>query len=213
MTPGPDAIDVSLLKERLADTSLHDDPTDVDAPPGVERWPDSMRRQLEQPLKPAGVLIPLFERREGLSVLLTERAADLKHHAGQISFPGGRMEDGDTDIVATALRETFEEVGIEPRFVEIFGYMRPMPTITGYAVTPVIGRISGRAELIVDRTEVETAFEVPLEYLLDRRNARNGEREYRGLTIPTVEYHFEGHRIWGATASIIIQLSKIILNK
>jgi 8-oxo-dGTP pyrophosphatase MutT (NUDIX family) len=213
MSPGADAIDVGILKERLADTVLHDDPTDVVPPPGIERIPHYMRRLLSQPLKPAGVLIPLFERPSGIAVLLTERSADLKNHAGQISFPGGQMEDGDPDIAATALRETFEEVGIAPELVEVFGYMRAMPTITGYAVTPVVGRVATEAELRLDPTEVESAFEVPLEFLLDVHNARRGERRYKGRTFPTVEYRFEGHRIWGATASIIVQFSKIVMKQ
>ena len=96
-----------------------------------------MREKLEGPLKPAGVLVPIIERVEGLSVLLTQRASHLKHHAGQVSFPGGSMEEHDDDVRATALRETQEEVGISPHEVDVIGYLKTMPTITGFAVTPV----------------------------------------------------------------------------
>lgn len=204
-------ITAAALRDRLAGTQLPADPTDVVLPPGSERWPPRMREQLTTDLKPAGVLVPLIERgTETLSVLLTRRAEDLKHHAGQVSFPGGRMESGDVDIAATALRETQEEVGIASDSVSIIGYLEPMPTITGYAVTPVVGLVDASIEIVLDTTEVECAFEVPLAFLLDRDNQRLVEREVHGTKAAMVEFHFEGHRIWGATAFIILQFMKII---
>jgi len=172
-----------------------------------------MQEKLEGPLKPAGVLVPLMQRPEGLSVLLTQRAAHLKHHAGQVSFPGGRMEPHDTDVQAAALRETHEEVGIEPHRVDVIGYLRTMPTITGFAVTPVVGLIGEGADLRVDRTEVEYAFEVPLEHLLNDRNDRLVDREYEGRRFSMVEFHYDGERIWGATAYMLIAFRKFLLNK
>ena len=165
-----DPLTTILLGERLAGTRLPEDPTDVVLPPGSERWPADMRKQLTTGLTPAGVLIPVFERNGTLTVLLTQRSADLKHHAGQISFPGGRMETGDRDIAHTALREAHEEVGIRPEEVSVIGYLDPMPTVTGYAVTPVVGLVAGQAEVSVDHTEVEYAFEVPLTFFVDERN-------------------------------------------
>jgi 8-oxo-dGTP pyrophosphatase MutT (NUDIX family) len=209
----PDELTAALLRERLADTRAPEDPIDVVMPAGSERWPPSVREQIRQTLQPAGVLIPVIERLAGLSVLLTQRSADLKHHAGQVSFPGGRLEDHDRDVVQAALRETHEEVGIPPQSVAIVGYLPPMPTVTGYAVTPVVGLLGEDVSLQLDHTEVEYAFEVPLEFLLDRRNARSLEREYLGRRIPTVEFHFDGERIWGATAHILVELRKILLNK
>jgi len=184
------------------------DPTDVVMPPGSEKWPDDMRRALTESLKPAGVLIPIIDRDGALTVLLTKRSAELKHHASQISFPGGRMEDYDADIQATALRETHEEVGFAPHSVAVIGFLKPMPTVTGYAVTPVVGIVADPDSLKVDRTEVELAFEVPLPFLLDKRNARPGEREYRGRRIPIVEFQYEQHRIWGATAHMLLEFEK-----
>jgi 8-oxo-dGTP pyrophosphatase MutT (NUDIX family) len=207
-------ITTALLRERLAGTSLPSDLRKVTMPPGSEDWPDDMRAALTNSLKPAGVLIPVIEREGGLTVLLTQRSAELKHHAGQISFPGGRMEAHDQDIRATALRETHEEVGITPDRVSVIGYLEPMPTVTGYAVTPVIGLVATPVAFNLDRTEVELAFEVPLAFLLDKRNARASEREFLGRKIAVVEFLYEGHRIWGATAHMLINLGeKLFDNK
>lgn len=203
---GTTQISTVLLRECLAGTRLPENPTDVVMPPGSDSWPADMRAALTESLKPAGVLIPVIERRADLSVLLTQRSAELKHHAGQISFPGGRMEEHDADIQATALRETHEEVGIEPGNVAVIGYLPPMPTVTGYAVTPVVGVVADPDAYEVDRNEVEFAFEVPLGFLFDRRNARASERTYRGRRIPIIEFRFEGHRIWGATAHMLLSL-------
>lgn len=182
-------------------------------PPGSEHWPASMQERLRRGLKPAGVLIPVIETRTELSVLLTQRAADLKHHPGQVSFPGGRMEEHDEDVCVTALRETREEVGIDPRAVSVIGYLESMPTITGYAVTPVIGLVEGPAQLSIDTTEVEYAFEVPLEFLLDARNERPVEREFEGQVLTMMELHYEGQRIWGATAMMLQLFRKILLKQ
>ncbi len=208
-----DPLTTILLGERLAGTRLPEDPTDVVLPPGSERWPADMRKQLTTGLTPAGVLIPVFERNGTLTVLLTQRSADLKHHAGQISFPGGRMETGDRDIAHTALRETHEEVGIRPEEVSVIGYLDPMPTVTGYAVTPVVGLVAGQAEVSVDHTEVEYAFEVPLTFFVDERNEMASERDIRGTRVPIIEFQYDGQRIWGATAHILVELRKILKNQ
>ncbi len=154
-------------------------------------------------MKPAGVLIPIIERDADLSVLLTQRSAELKHHPGQVSFPGGRMEEHDASVVATALRETEEEVGIASRHVRVIGYLPTRPTISGYAVTPVVGIVSASATIKTDRSEVEYAFEVPLSYLLNASNEVHTQWETHGQTIPLIEFHWEGERIWGATAIMI----------
>jgi len=172
-----------------------------------------MRDRLWGGLKPAGVLIPVIQTRTELTVLLTQRAADLKHHPGQVSFPGGRMEEHDDDVRVTALRETHEEVGINPRAVSVIGYLESMPTITGYAVTPVIGLVEGPPQLSIDTTEVEYAFEVPLDFLLDERNERPVERRLEGETVTMMELQYEGQRIWGATAMMLQAFRKIILDQ
>ncbi len=210
--PRPEALTAARLQERLANTRAPEDPVDVILPPGSERWTAVMHERITRSLCPAGVLIPVFERVAGLSVLLTQRSAELTHHAGQVSFPGGRMEEHDADVVQTALRETHEEVGIPPQAIDVVGYLPPMPTITGYAVTPVVGLVRADVPVRIDRTEVEYAFEVPLAFLLDRRNERALERVYEGRRIPTVEFHYEGERIWGATAHMLVELRKILLD-
>lgn len=182
-------------------------------PPDSERWPKPMREQLSQALTPAGVLVPIIERESDCSVLLTRRSQELKHHAGQVSFPGGRMEDHDADVAATALRETDEEVGIAASLVSVVGYLRTMPTVTGYAVTPVVGMVSPSVELRIDRTEVEYAFEVPLSFLLSSANDVHVEREYHGKKVPMVEFHWEDERIWGSTAFMILALRKVLLKQ
>jgi 8-oxo-dGTP pyrophosphatase MutT (NUDIX family) len=172
-----------------------------------------MREQLSGLLKPAGVLVPIIQRDLELSLLLTQRSADLKHHAGQVSFPGGSKEEHDADVEATALRETEEEVGIARHQVSVMGYLQTMPTITGFAVTPVVGLVSPAVELTVDRSEVEYAFEVPLSFLLDAGNAIRSDWDTGGRTVPMVEFRWEGKRIWGATAFMILSLRKILINQ
>ena len=180
-------------------------------PVGSEHWPAEMRDALTGLLKPAGVLVPLMERAQGdLHVLLTQRSAALKLHAGQISFPGGRMEEADADIAATALRETHEEVGIPREQVSVIGYLDPMPTVTGYAVTATVGIVEAGTTVIVDQSEVEYAFEVPLSFLLAEENAVMVEREVYGKMLRMVEFHYENQRIWGATAMLIQQFIKTI---
>ncbi len=182
-------------------------------PPGSSRWPEPMREQLSGTLTAAGVLVPIIERGAGLSVLLTQRSAELKHHAGQVSFPGGRMEEDDSDVEATALRETREEVGIEARHISVLGYLRTMPTITGYAVTPIVGFVSADAELVIDSKEVEYTFEVPLSFLLDPANVVRTQWQMSDRNVPMIEFHWEGERIWGATAFMLIALRKKLLKQ
>ncbi len=203
-------ITAEQLRERLAGTSKPLDPLDVVVPKGTYSWPAGMLEKIASTLKPAGVLIPVRRHDTGLSVLLTQRSADLKHHAGQVSFPGGRMEHDDADIEVTALRETREEIGIAEDDVAIIGYLETMPTVTGYAVTPIVGLVDGLVDLAIDRTEVEYTFEVPLSFFLDAANHRLVDREWQGLSFSMVEFHFEGQRIWGATAQMLLRFIYLI---
>lgn len=203
-------ITAAQLRERLAGTRKPLDPLDVVVPKGTYSWPAGMMDKIASTLKPAGVLIPVRHHESGLSVLLTQRSADLKHHAGQVSFPGGRMEEADTDIEVTALRETREEIGIAEEQVAIIGYLETMPTVTGYAVTPIVGLVDGLVDIAIDRTEVEYTFEVPLSFLLDPANHRLVVREWQGLSFSMVEFHFEEQRIWGATAQMLMRFINII---
>lgn len=201
---------VSHLRACLAGTVKPSNPLDVVTPRGAYSWPDGMLDKIAATLKPAGVLILVRSHSNELSVLLTQRSADLKLHAGQVSFPGGRMEDSDADIEVTALRETREEIGIAEEHVSIIGYLETMPTVTGYAVSPIVGLVDGSVELKIDKTEVEYAFEVPLEFLLDPANHRMVPREWQGLSFSMVEFHYDGQRIWGATAQMLLRFLNII---
>jgi 8-oxo-dGTP pyrophosphatase MutT (NUDIX family) len=197
------------LRQRLARTCLPEDPCCI-GETVARHLPGGLRAILPAELVAAGVLIPIVERASDLSVLFTERSPDLKHHAGQISFPGGRMEPGDLDIRWTALRETQEEIGIAPDRIEVIGSLEPLPTITGYVVTPVVGLVTGDLRLKIDPIEVAGVFEVPLEFLLDERNQRHSTRDFEGVQVPVLEYQFESYRIWGATASMVRSLSNLL---
>ena len=159
-----------------------------------------------KPWKPAAVLVPLLTCRSDPTILLTERTQGLLDHAGQVSFPGGSREDRDADAVQTALREAEEETGLDHRLVEPVGYLDGYLTITGYAVTPVVGLVSAGFEPRPDPVEVAEVFEVPLAFLRDPTNRqvrqrRVGERE---LGYYLFEYH--NHSIWGATAAMLVNL-------
>ena len=123
------------------------------------------------------------------------------------------MEESDADILATALRETHEEIGIPPEDVAVVGFLDPMPTVTGYAVTPVVGLLADPGDLAIDTSEVEYVFEVPLPFLLDRRNQRAAEREFHGQKMAIVEYVYEDRRIWGATAFMLVCLRQLLLKE
>lgn len=207
----PAKINAGHIRDRLAGTQMPEDPLAVVMPPRSRDWPEALRRKMCEDLKPAGVLIPIVEYADRLSVLLTQRAAELKNHAGQVSFPGGSMESVDADITETALRETHEEVGIRPDQVDVAGYLPPMLTVTGFAVTPIVGLVAPDFCLRLDEREVEAAFEVPLAFLLDEANQENSERDLHGVRVPIVEFNYARQRIWGATANILVEFREIIL--
>jgi 8-oxo-dGTP pyrophosphatase MutT (NUDIX family) len=155
-------------------------------------------------LSPAAVLIGLIARPEGFQVLLTRRTEGLRHHGGQISFPGGRIEAEDSDPVAAALREAHEEVGLAPALTMPLGFLDPFVTITGFRVFPVVAQISIDYVPRLDPGEVAEAFEVPLDFLLDPANERRTEVEYLGRKRPLVEFDYRNYRIWGATAAMLV---------
>lgn len=161
-------------------------------------------------LVPASVLVPLVVRDAGLTVLLTERTAHLHDHAGQVSFPGGADEPEDADAVATALRETEEEIGLARGHVEIIGRLPDYPTITGFVIAPIVALVSPPFELALDDFEVAEAFEVPLAFLMDPRNqewrtASIGPESRRFLAMP-----HDGHFVWGATAAMLRNLYRFL---
>jgi 8-oxo-dGTP pyrophosphatase MutT (NUDIX family) len=160
---------------------------------------------------PAAVLIPIVDRERQLTVLLTQRATQLKNHAGQISFPGGRMEPDDNGPSATALREAQEEIGLDPRFVSVAGYLPDHIVISGFRVTPVVGFVRPGFELLLDSVEVANTFEVPLEHLFDPNNHRSHRRLLGGgeAEIEVCDIPYGEHSIWGATAGMLLTLYRI----
>lgn len=162
-------------------------------------------------LTPAAVLLPLVERRSGLHVLLTRRTEQLRDHAGQISFPGGRVEPRDAGPLHTALRESEEEVGLPGNQVQVAGYLPARAVVTGFAVTPVVGFVAPDLAHVADTREVAAVFEVPLAWFLDRRNRIDSTRRWGGAEFPVCEYHYDAHRIWGATAQIVDEFVQLIV--
>ena len=154
----------------------------------------------------AAVLIAVTNRAVP-GVILTVRRPDLRRHAGQIAFPGGRLDPGE-DITAAALREAEEEVGLSPAAVRIAGQLDPYRTITGFHVTPVVGLIGPDLPLIPHQAEVTDIFETPLAHLLDSRNHIRRSALFAGAERHYYEIIWEGRRIWGATAAMIVNLSK-----
>lgn len=174
-------------------------------------WPPAVAAALfPAPLVPAAVLLPLVERVTGLSVLLTRRTDHLRDHPGQVSFPGGRVERADANPLATALRETGEELGIDAGRVSVVGYLPAQAVVTGFVVTPVVGFLPADIELRPDAYEVAEAFEVPLAFILDTANLETTVRVVRGVEVPVYAYHYAGHRIWGATAKMLRVFSELI---
>jgi 8-oxo-dGTP pyrophosphatase MutT (NUDIX family) len=159
---------------------------------------------------PAAVLIPLVERAAGLTVLLTQRAETLKDHAGQISFPGGRIEPEDKDAWHAALREAHEEIGLLPDHVEFAGYLPDHHVITGYQVTPVVGFVNPKHQLQIAEAEVHDAFEVPLEFILDAANHKPRRRNLAGLTIEVHDIPYGDRNIWGATAGMLMTFRRML---
>jgi 8-oxo-dGTP pyrophosphatase MutT (NUDIX family) len=163
-----------------------------------------------RPMKQAAVLVPLVEGQSGLTVLLTRRTAHLRDHAGQIAFPGGRLEPCDTDALACALRESEEEVGLPRDRVEPLGELDLYVTRTGFEVTPVVGLVRGPLQLVPDPFEVAEAFEVPLDFFLTPENREVHSREYQGKTRHFYVYPYRDYYIWGATAGMLNNLAEVM---
>ena len=161
-------------------------------------------------LRPAAVLVPLVDRPEGMSVLLTQRTAHLSAHAGQISFPGGRIEASDRDATEAALRETEEEVGLTRDHVTVIGRLDTYVTGTGFEITPLVGIVRAPFTLSIDPFEVAEAFEVPLPFILDPNNHRRMTRVFEERTRIFFVLPYENRYIWGATAGMLVNLAEVL---
>jgi 8-oxo-dGTP pyrophosphatase MutT (NUDIX family) len=168
---------------------------------------DILEGQEEEP-SPAAVLVALTDRPEP-GLILTTRRDDLRTHAGQVAFPGGRIDPGETPVQA-ALREANEELGLDPDQVTIFGEADTYRTVTGYSVTPVVGLVPPDLELTPNPAEVAGWFEAPLDFVLDPANQQRMSAEFRGRTRHYYQIDWEGRRIWGATAAMLVNLTRRI---
>ena len=193
------ALDVAALRERLRRPR----------PASSVYGDDDVERQVWA-TTPASVLVPIVTHAGGLTVLFTQRTAQLRAHSGQVSFPGGRAEPDDASPEFTALRETQEEIGLAPGRVEVIARMPEYLTRTGYRVTPVVGLVAPPLELVPDSREVAEAFEVPLAFLLDPANHQRETRELAGKQVGFWVMQYGERRIWGATAGMLMNLYRML---
>jgi 8-oxo-dGTP pyrophosphatase MutT (NUDIX family) len=179
------------------------------APPPGSRGDDAPP-PADRPRRPAAVLVPLLMRPEGLQVLLTRRMPHLSAHAGQVSFPGGSAEEHDFDAVATALRETEEEIGLPRSHIEVVGRLDLFSTGTGFAITPIVGLVTCPCPIKPDPSEVDETFDVPLDFILDPANRERRSRERDGRMRHFFVFTYGRHEVWGATAAMLVNLTEIL---
>lgn len=189
----------------------------LDVPPGLndagvtpargDHDADPVMRKIAEvrPIRPAAVLVPIVDNPEP-TVLFTQRAQHLQDHSGQVSFPGGKIENGDVDPRATALREAHEEVGLDQSHVEPLGYLDLYMTTLGYRIVPVIARVTPGFVLKLSAGEVAETFEVPLAFLMDQANVQRHSRDWQGMTRHYYAITFGERYIWGVTAGILRNL-------
>jgi 8-oxo-dGTP pyrophosphatase MutT (NUDIX family) len=197
--------------KRLAASVLRPEPPligDVIARPrsDFDLQPEPVDLPDEASLKPAAVLVPLVARADGLTVLLTQRAAALRAHSGQIAFPGGRADEADGGPLETALREAEEEIGLARAHVEPLGFLDAYLTGTGFRIVPVVALVTPPFDLAINPGEVDEAFETPFDFLMDPANHRRDGREWKGRLRTYYAMPWGERYIWGATAGIIRSL-------
>lgn len=207
---------MAITTEHLRTTLARFPPGSVSNLPEItevvdEPIPSEIRERLTTGRRSAAVLVPILvpPNNAPLRILLTKRTAHLRDHAGQISFPGGGLNAGESALNG-ALREAQEEIGLNPMCVDVFGQMPLYHTGTGFSVSPMIGFVPMPTSFVADEGEVAEIFDVPLDFILDPRNMRQETRFYRGAWRTFLSIPWSGHYIWGATAGMLAQLSRIV---
>jgi 8-oxo-dGTP pyrophosphatase MutT (NUDIX family) len=200
----------TCITERLAGSKPRHAPADWLLPGLSAEQTHAYRGFFPQTLLPAAVLMPLIERGRELTVLLTQRSIELKSHAGQISFPGGRV-NADESPREAALREAREEIGLDPGLVSVAGYLPDHVLLSGFRVTPVVGFVQAGFDILLESGEVEDTFEVPLDYVFEPANHRTRRRRFAEVAdeIELVDIPYGTHNIWGATAGMLITLYRL----
>lgn len=201
-----------VIARRLQDSTVGRWASGMSREERMERGDHDLNPGMAKPteLVQAAVLVPIVERREGLTVLLTQRTDHLSAHAGQISFPGGRLEATDAGLEAAALRETEEEVGLMRDRIEVVGQLDLYVTRTGFEVTPVVGIVTPPFSLTPDPFEVADVFEVPLSFIIDPANHLKQSRLHNGIQRQFYVLPYDNRYIWGATAGMLVNLSEVL---
>lgn len=204
------AVELRRLIESCISTAVPDDSTPFNIAGITPEQHALVQHLLPVQRTQAAVLVPIVVRPEGLMLLFTQRAEHLRRHAGQISFPGGRIEPSDAGPMAAALRETEEEIGLSRSYIHTVGYLAPQLIFTGYYVTPVIGFVQPGFELFIDTSEVAEVFEAPLNHFLDPANHLLRDRELGVVIAKVYDIPYGDRRVWGATAGIIMSLYRLL---
>lgn len=200
-----------IILDRLAARLLPAPP----ALPAVETLvPDwKPERPFSRPPVPAAVLIALIRRPEGVTVLYTERSPDLRAHSGQVAFPGGKVDASDADVAAAALREAFEEVGMERADAQVIGFMPTYFTGTNYLITPVVATVEPRGPFVPNPEEVHSVFEVPLQRIIAAESYGHFHISRGGMEHRTWQIDHDGHRIWGITANLTRRFRDLVVGE
>lgn len=201
--PFSDLFAPAVLRARARERLLAEPPAPTEARFGDHQLNPDFRPRPDMRFRDAAVLVPIVVRTPQVQLLLTQRTSHLASHAGQIAFPGGKIDPADAGPAGAAIREAGEEIGLDAGLIRPLGYLDAYLTGTGYRVVPVVAEVAADHRLTINPDEVDAVFEVPLAFLMDPANHHLGSREWNGVARHFYEMPFEGRYIWGVTAGII----------